>query len=1346
MSNEIDVNKTFDTKDLKEFQKALETLSAKTDQQKNKMNQLADAAENAGKSFSEAADIAKNSLKSLDSVTPNVISSIGEIITQFSSAQEAVKSEVSAPLAWGAAIVNSVSVVISFITGAIEEYQKKQREAFQRASESAENCKSNIDDLILSSDEFTSLRSKLDNLNPTRSEEVEITQSLCELQNQLIDKYGLEASQINLVNGNLEEQQRIIEEIKKSEALEFMLTNGSEYERIKEKFNSKQEYDIGTFWSGQTPEFTMEQINYLLSKVDGLSGGLEYTNDEKGMQYNIKIKVDGKDAKNTFQDLEDIIYNELPLIVDKGTDEYDQLVAAVESSHNKYITDDYDKELAIFTKGNFFQSIIDGTSEASKTISETINDTISESQALIDGYVSSLSELASVYETVANGGSLSADNLKELIEKYPLLAEYINETGDVSLASGEKIKEAYEEERKALIDKLNAEKAEHSKKLGETSESMWSKVNSGEDYGEEQKAVKELNDRIIEINAQLAVYESELGELENSNITQKIDEQATALGNLSGAYKTITDGGSLSAESVKSLTAEFPQLQQYIAQTGDLTFSNGEIIKQAYQDEYDAMIKNLETEKQRLETLGNEPQKLQEINAELQIYKACLADIDEAPSFTDISGDLKSLANAYRELSDNKQIDVDTMISMIDKYPEVASAIANEGSLTKDQANIFKTLFEAKKNDYILTQQRTADNLKASLAETEGVIANIQSQIEAYKQLDLIMGAIAAAGLTIALNMNKEQAGNIKKEIEKVEARINAVQSIGADTYGKSDNSGGNKDTSNKALAEELKQLDHKKSLGKLTAKQEYDELVRINKKYKQNSDEKMDMEKRLYNAKKAWQDDVEKKRKNNLQNEYADIEHKKAMDQMSTAQELARLKKIRKEQNLNADERKELDEKIHALEKQQAEEIAQAQSEKLQEAYDDIEHKKAMDQMSTAQELAQLKKIRNTYKMSADERVELNEKIHALEKQQAEEIERANSEKLQTAYDGIENKKALGQMTAKEELAQLEKIQKTYKMNAEERIDLEIKIYNLKKDLKQDEVDSLNNLADAVTEALKNKYEEQRKLEEESINESIQTWQTWEDETVASIQGQIDALDELAEADDREAKRQEYENKRQQLEMQLAYEKDDYNRKSIEKELAKLDTDEAKRIAELEREDLKKSLNQEIENVRKESEQQQQQWQEILEANNKKYDDLTSDASLKAQTSDILMNSDQEEIVNLIKGYAPDSDLAGQTIGESLYNGFKSKVGDIESYIDGITNKITSFQNQLAQTANTAADTFWATRSSYQTQINAAQAPAPVSVNQTVNFNQPVTTPVQTKRQLDTVSQAIAQQIVNGY
>lgn len=1070
-----------------------------------KQDKLNEALDNkqAGKNFAGGINLATTSLRTFNSIAPDAVDGIGEIITQVNAAKQAMTAGASAPLAWGTAIVAGIGVVASLVINEIQKVQQTEEEARQKAVEAASEYTNNSEELSNLTGQFVSLRSKLDNVNLSRQEEIEIKKELYQMQDDFIKKYGLEADAIDFVTGSIKEQTAAIEERKKAEASELISKSGNEYREYKNEFENKQRYTISALktFDGKSElgdisydklQEISNELNKKLSKIGGVQSEIitkringQLTGERELV---INVDVEGKDAKEKFNN----IMSEVQNIGDQGINSFtNKILDAYGNAYNYYFDEAFDDRKNIWES---VKNAYDVLNETSKTTSKSLQDLdkeISNNISLIGEYESNMESLASAYQTVSDGGKLSSSTLSDLIDKYPIIADYVNKTGDLTLNNGEKIKEAYEEERKALISKLDEEK----------------KSLAVADLSEE--AEKSAEERIQAINAQLSIYGSEL-----SDISKKESEVNT---------------------------------------------------------------------------------------------------ID----WSETLSEAKSLASAYQTLNEGKQLDVDTMIQLIDKYPAVATAMANEGKLGKEQANVLKQLFDAKKSDYILTQKRTIANLQASADETKGVINNIQSQINAYKMLGQVMGMSAIANLatnalSATLAKNQQEYNKIQQNIKQAQARINAVKNLNVNTYGNS--SGRSGSDTNQALANELKRLEHKKALGQLTSKQEYNWLVRINNKYRKNSDEQMDMEKRLYNAKKQ---------------------------------------------------------------------------------------------------------------MQADE-------------------EAANTKALQAAYKGIENKKSLGKMSSQQELRQLEQIRQKYKMTADERMELEIKIYNLKKSLKDDEISSINTLADAVTEALKEKYEEQRKLEEDRINDSIESWQNWEDKTVEAIQGEIDALDELANKQESENKRQEYENKRQQTELQIAYEKDDYNRTQLQKELARLDKEEAERLAEEQREAKKKALEGRIEAVKGQSQATQESLKKQLDKIGEKYDKLTDSFSLKAQAQKFIADSTQKQIISLIKSYASDYEIAGNTIGDALYNGMKAKMDNISAYVDSVFGKIEAYQRQMANTANASSDRFRASQNSSQTSQKPTASKS-VTVQQTVNFNQPVESPVETRRQLDRTNQALAQQISNG-
>ena len=1029
---------------------------------------------------------------------------------------------------------------------------QEEAEALQKSSEAASQYAENVENLNNLSDRFISLRSKLNDANLSYREEIEIKKELNKLQDDFISKYSLEANAINLVTGSIEEQSEAIEKQKKFEANRFMRISGQEYNQYKEYMESKQQYNFGISWdnSVSNPDTDDESLEVRKKQSEGIASTLKLVpgvtikgDASKGdyQSYSIVLDVDGKDVESTLDEIQSVANS---YIKDVNPEAYDAIIKSLSEAQKTIVNDDYQNKFNIYNQGLEAEAVLNDISKNNDDIKS-----LAQINAELSSYTSNMESLSSAYQTAVAGGELNSETLQSLSEQYPEIAKYIEKTGDATLNNGKLLEDAYNSEQSA------AKKAIHTE-MGKLN----ILIANGEATDEQKEEYYELRDMI-------SLYAGDMLSLQDT-----IDIYKDKMSELSSAYQTVNEGGKLNSSTLKSLCEQYPDLEKYISETGDLTLGNGEKIKEAYEKEKNLFIekltekkKELELEKEDAENKDEVAKELAQVNSELEIYKNLQLEASEQElNWSNISSEVKNLASAYQTLNEGKQLDIDTMISLIDKYPEVAAAMAKEGQLGKDQAEVLKQIFEAKKKEYILTQQN--------------IIANRQSSEEDKKA---------------------------------AQARLKAIENYNIDS---SKQSGGNTDDSNKALANELKQLEHKKAIGQLNSQQEYNWLVRINNKYRKNADEQSDMEKRLYNAKKQ---------------------------------------------------------------------------------------------------------------MQADE-------------------EAANTKALQEAYKGIENKKSLGKMNSQQELRQLEQIRQRYKMTAEERMELEIKIYNLKKSLKDDEISSINTLADAVTEALKQKYEEQRKLEEDRINESIESWQNWEDKTVSAIQGEIDALDELAKKQDSENKRQEYENKRQQTELQLAYEKDDYNRTQLQKELARLDKEEAERLAEEQREAKKKALEGRIEAVKGQSQATQERLNKELNKLGEKYEKLTDSFSLKAQAQKFIADSTQKQIVSLIKSYASDYEIAGNTIGDALYNGMKAKMDNISAYVDGVFGKIEAYQRQMANTANASADRFWASQNSAQSAKKQSSQKA-VTVKQTVNFNQPIESPVETRRQLDRTNQALAKQISNG-
>lgn len=353
-----------------------------------------------------------------------------------------------------------------------------------------------------------------------------------------------------------------------------------------------------------------------------------------------------------------------------------------------------------------------------------------------------------------------------------------------------------------------------------------------------------------------------------------------------------------------------------------------------------------------------------------------------------------------------------------------------------------------------------------------------------------------------------------------------------------------------------------------------------------------------------------------------------------------------------------------------------------------------------------------------------------------AEEAERRRREALEADYRLIEHRRHMNEITFEEELAQLEALRGKHQMNAEEIMDWEEKVYDLQQEIRERDAESLDQLSDSVIDALENRYQAMLDGEIDRLEQSREAWQTWRDDSVRAVEDQIAALDRLATAQDREKQDAEELRKIEKLRQQIAYEQDDYNRAKLQQQLDQALESREERLARLELEDQKEALRAQIDQIEQAAESELTALDREQEAIEAAYADRMEEAALRAEAEKLILSQSQDELLSLLEQYAPDYDALGQTLGEKLLDGFARGAGDVAAWFEDFSARLAGAQAQMAALGQSAADTFYDGRRTAQ----AAQAAAPaVTVNQTVEFNQPVETPAQVARRMEEVNEALA-------
>jgi len=193
---------------------------------------------------------------------------------------------------------------------------------------------------------------------------------------------------------------------------------------------------------------------------------------------------------------------------------------------------------------------------------ENAADGFEEYNKAIDESIKNLQQLETAYEKLSKGERISGQNLMELIRLYPQVAQYIKETGDLTLRNGEILKEvALEEERTARATiEANVRKTEE--QIAKTELRIRA-------IHEEMEALYALRGALgeydVAFEAQIGVFigniskaKAELADLRN----QLAEGQASAAAFGSGGFGTGSSSRSKAADKAKDVAKELYEVDR----------------------------------------------------------------------------------------------------------------------------------------------------------------------------------------------------------------------------------------------------------------------------------------------------------------------------------------------------------------------------------------------------------------------------------------------------------------------------------------------------------------------------------------------------------------------------------------------------------------------------------------------------------------------------------------------------------------------------------------------------------------------------------------------------------------
>ena len=364
-------------------------------------------------------------------------------------------------------------------------------------------------------------------------------------------------------------------------------------------------------------------------------------------------------------------------------------------------------------------------------------------------------------------------------------------------------------------------------------------------------------------------------------------------------------------------------------------------------------------------------------------------------------------------------------------------------------------------------------------------------------------------------------------------------------------------------------------------------------------------------------------------------------------------------------------------------------------------------------------------------------------EEEARKKAEEARKEAIRKDYEMIAHKRHMNEITLDMELAMLEEIRRAHRLTAEEIMEWEEKIYDVKKEIRDRDAGSIDKVGDGLIQALEGRYQAMLDAEIDRLDKSRNAWSEWRDESVKAIEDQIAAIEALAKTEDREKQDQEELRKIAKLRQDIEFEQDEYNRMKLQQQLDQAISSREDRLRRQALDDQKDALREQISAIQERAEAEIDALDKEQEAIEKAYQEQMKGAALRAEAEQMLMQNNQQEIINLIGEFAPEYNALGKTLGEKLLEGFQSKVGNIVSWMEGLNNTLAGIQEGMAAEALAAAREL---QSGYTQRQNAEQSQPPaVIVEQTNNFNVEVETPRETALRIQQANEELGALMYGG-
>lgn len=539
----------------------------------------------------------------------------------------------------------ALGVTALLITGAITAYQsykQAQEEARQSSIEEAQTLTEYNESL---KEEEVSIRSYREVLASSKSSQEEVTsakENLIKIQDQLIERYGLEAEGIDLVNGNIDEQIKKLQELQRQEAQDYINKNQKSYNSDKAYLDDTKESYETMYGSG-----SYKQASFYRDFAD-----------TKGLKHNTKEDAQKVGWSQTS------IYGTPEELLEYWNDMATYLRDNKEELKNTYkLTDDQIKEMQ-----EDASSQIKKWEERTKDRRTNVDEFEKKTLEATEGYNDFVDEAT----TMGKSGTLNVEAMDKLLEKYPELKKAMDSIGVTS----EDLVGDYNNSTKAVTAFMDAYKDD------EGINNYIDAMKSGETIMTTQEEIDRVNEALASygltlddvINYQAAAdaetknYITTLTSLQSEidALNSNIDSIQSAFQTAASAIDEYNESGYLSLDTMQSLLdLDGRYLNLLVDKNGQLQLNENGYRKLIEAQLNEAEASALNQAMLDLETIGaqKDADAIATLKAKYDILSTGLSDV--ALSYDEVAA-AAATYKAIEGISTDDQTTIDNIMATLD--------------------------------------------------------------------------------------------------------------------------------------------------------------------------------------------------------------------------------------------------------------------------------------------------------------------------------------------------------------------------------------------------------------------------------------------------------------------------------------------------------------------------------------------------------------------------------------------------------------------------------------------------------------------------------------------------------